>query len=552
MQIYDQVRATGRPNYQEARIPIPSALNHTNWEKLLKGYHDMKVLDYLKFGWPINYIATHPPTPSFKNHASATFHDSHIIKFILKEKKEEAILGPFDIPPFAPWFQTSPLLTREKTSENPEIIERRVIIDLSFPEGKAVNDGINKETAPDYIEYNLPRLYDFTDNLLNTPKAFMWKCDLRRAYRQMRLCPLSYPLLGIIHAGKYYIDICPSFGCRTSGGAQQRASSAVCFIFKQQTGADILAYVDDFISYAPTREKAQHEFKIFHQICELLGLQLSPEKSVPPCQNIDWLGFNVDSISMTVTIPEKKLCNVLTECQLWLMKKVANKKQLQSLAGRLIHISQAIPPARRFMSRILTALRDANTGPVVLSDEFKLDIKWFIQFAAMTNGVRLIKPVLNVFEIECDSSLLGGGAYAKSTRQCYSLRYPPKVAEGKFINQLEAFNAIIALKSLIPRNLPPSRIQVITDNVCSMNVLSSGKSKDSYLAACSREIFLIMAKTQHDIVFKHAPGESLIISDALSRSSQDPTYRLKAAALIRTHRLNKITPCHCDNVLSVI
>lgn len=50
--------------------------------------------------------------------------------------------------------------------------------------------------------------------------AMLWKCDLERAYRQLRIDPLAYPLLGIQHRGGFYVDICPSFGCRVSGASQ--------------------------------------------------------------------------------------------------------------------------------------------------------------------------------------------------------------------------------------------------------------------------------------------------------------------------------------------
>lgn len=127
--IYDQVKNMGVPNYMGARIPIPSGLNIPAWRTVLSEYPDNKICEYLEYGWPINYTATFLPQPTPTNHQSALEFPDHVQEFLDTECRLGAMLGPFDSPPYTPWFQISPMMTRPKKDSH----KRRVIVDLSFP-----------------------------------------------------------------------------------------------------------------------------------------------------------------------------------------------------------------------------------------------------------------------------------------------------------------------------------------------------------------------------------------------------------------------------------
>ena len=151
---------------------------------------------------------------------------SDIDTFFQKEISKGALLGPFDDHPFHPWTHNSPLMTAEKKN----LSKRRVIIDLSFPEGSSVNDWVAKnyfQGSP--AAYTLPIVHDLAQLIVvQGPGTLIWKTNLERAYRQLRSDPLDYPLMGISHKGKHYVDICPSFGSQGSSAAQLGVSSAIC------------------------------------------------------------------------------------------------------------------------------------------------------------------------------------------------------------------------------------------------------------------------------------------------------------------------------------
>lgn len=375
----------------------------------------------------------------------------------------------------------------------------------------------------------------------------MWKCDLEWAYRQLRLHPLAYPLMGIQHGGEFFVDICPAFGCRISGGAQQRVSKAVCYILEGR-GHAVLVYVDDFGAVIATWEGAQEGFECFIQTCEMLGLDMARDKSAAPATSMEWLGFQFDSITMTVTIPEKKLEEVLLETAKWANKRVASRRELQSLAGKLAHISTCIKHSRKFLARILAQLRGSPVmGRRGLGHEIRKDIAWFGDCARALNCKQIIHQVRPVFEIQCDACLVGGGGFSHD--QYYSFRFPQAWSERYHISQLEALNIIVAVKSLVPATLSGAMLLIKTDNSASASVLVAGRTHDDVLAACSRELAMIVIHQQLDVDVQHVPGTSLVLADALSRWNHDEAMRGVAKDLIDKLELSHVPTADISEIL---
>lgn len=334
-ELYTDVRSFNLPNFMGARRTLWSGLNLHRWEELLTDYHDSEVCFFLRYGWPMGYHCEDIPTSVPINHPSAEAHPSHIEEFLHKEKQHKAIVGPFKSPPFTPWMRQSPMMTRPKKNTT----ARRVIIDLSFPEGHSVNDGIDITSIYGRDStYTLPSIMDLTAYVVQFGKtAWVWKADLARAYRQLRLDPIDTPLLGIGFKDHFYLDVCPSFGCRSSSSACQRVAAAVTYLMRSR-GWVALAFLDDFAGVQQSKEQAERAYQDFIDITRDLGLELALDKCASPTQLVDWLGYEVNVNTMTVAIPKEKLRQVLQECERWDKRHKASKVMNQSLVGRLLHI----------------------------------------------------------------------------------------------------------------------------------------------------------------------------------------------------------------------
>lgn len=345
---------------------------------------------------------------------------------------------------------------------------------------------------------------------------------MARAYRQLRADPVDAPLLGIKHRDKIYIDKCPPFGCRSSSAACQRVANAIVYVLAQENH-HCLAYLDDFAGCHSNQQHASNGFKAFTTLADHLGLQLSHSKCLPPSTCVEWLGYKIDTNAMTISIPEDKLREVVQECERWFNRKRVTRSMVQSLAGRLAHIAGCIRQGRKFITRILAALRDHhNKKWLTVNQDFLRDVKWFYNYAKSSNGISLYFTDQPEIIIECDSSLQGAGGNSPS--HCYTWTYT-KQHKTRFpaIHQMEAVNILVAYRTLAHvHNQRPTSVLIFTDNISSSAALMTGRTKDPILGACARELWLETAKHDDLIKIEHKPGDQIPLADALSRMAHDP------------------------------
>ena len=84
------------------------------------------------------------------------------------------------------------------------------------------------------------------------------------------------------------------------------------------------------------------------------------------------------------------------------------------------------------------------------------------------------------------------------------------------ITQLEMLNVVVALK--VWANIwANKRIKISCDNLAVVEILKSGKTRDHFLATCARNIWLITAMFNIDIILIHVPGVNNQVADLLSR-----------------------------------
>ena len=225
--IFKQVIATGRYNFAAARKRIPSGLKVTAWREFLEDYADNRIVDYLAYGWPINHDRVSPLQATPANHPSATAYNADIEHYIAVERTHRALASPFEGPPTS-LFHTSPLMTKPKRDSR----FRRFIMDLSWPQGAVVNDGIDSKHYIDGpMDVTLPTADYMAQRIIELGTgAWMYKTDLARGYRQLRVDPWDWILLGFANGGQNYMDICPPFGLQTSAMFMQRTSQAICYI----------------------------------------------------------------------------------------------------------------------------------------------------------------------------------------------------------------------------------------------------------------------------------------------------------------------------------
>ena len=165
---------------------------------------------------------------------------------MLKECEARSIIGPFKENPFGGLATFSPLDTRKKRDSQ----NLRVILNLSHPfKGGSVNHSIDKS---EFFGESMALKYPSVDSLAKIirdksksgQRIFIFKQDLKKAYRQMKMQPGSIFLLGYVVNGLMYFDVTLSMGSKSAAYRCQHTTDAVIYIFEQE-GYQGLNYLDD-------------------------------------------------------------------------------------------------------------------------------------------------------------------------------------------------------------------------------------------------------------------------------------------------------------------
>ena len=203
-------------------------------------------------------------------------------------------------------------------------------MDLSFPHGRSVNDGVQMDTyllTPFIL--TLPTIDNITNQVRKLGKGcHLYKIDLSRAFRHIKLDPKDYNLLGL-KLNDLYIDSCLPFGFRHGSALFQRLSDAIRFIMAQK-GFAVTNYIDDIIGHSLV-SKSTASFHTLRALLLDLGFDISEKKVVQPSTKVTCLGVDIDTIEFTVSITPDKVKEILAECESWVDRDECTKKQLQSL-----------------------------------------------------------------------------------------------------------------------------------------------------------------------------------------------------------------------------
>ena len=159
-------------------------------------------------------------------------------------------------------------------------------MDLSFPHGSSVNDGIPQDSyLGEHFMLQLIRIDRFVNFILKKGcNCLVFKKDLCHAYRQFPIDPKDYKYLGFSYQGNFSFDTRCPFSLRTSAMICQQTTKAVVHIFTEQ-GFSANVYLDDFYS-AEYPSLASQAFSRLSHLFLQLGLDSSPEKDSLPSSSM--------------------------------------------------------------------------------------------------------------------------------------------------------------------------------------------------------------------------------------------------------------------------
>ena len=475
------------------------------------------MISLLKYGMPINCDDMFGIKSPQKNHHSAIIFKDQIEEYLSKNVSSQAMLGPFEEAPILD-LCFSPLMTVPK-----EESKRRVIVDFSFPQGKAINDGISRTTYLDSeITFSLPSVQSMVSRLNDLgPGCLMYKRDLKGAFRQFSTDPGDYRYTGIHWEGKIYLDTKLAMGLRSSAYLCQAVTELVAKIVSRK--AHILVYLDDF-GGAESVSKADDSFTHLGQVLHHFGLEEAPEKAVAPATRMDWLGVCFDTEEWSMALKPSKLKELLDWLPKLLTRKRVRKSLLQKVLGSLVWASSVVRSGVVFFNRLLALLRKLQrpNHSIYFSREAKKDVLWWIKTLELFKGKSQIPPTIwtPLVSFCTDASLEGFGMVwgNKALAGLFPLEF-----EELDINKKEMLVVMAAVKHWFGelRNL---KVRIFVDNQVCVHLLNYGITRSPFLASCLREIQFYLANFNIELKAEYIPSKSNYLADLCSRAFCNQTY----------------------------
>ena len=278
-------------------------------------------------------------------------------------------------------------------------------------------------------------------------------------------------------------------------------------------GFQVTNYIDDIIGHSVS-SKANESFQTPYKLLSDLGFEISAKKIVTPSTKVTCLGVEINTVHFTVSITPDKVQEITKTCYAWTSKNTCSKRELQSLLGKRLYISKCVKSSRFFLNRMLELLRTNNkNSTIILTDDFHRDLNWFCKFVPRFNGTAFFVHKQVNYEIELDACLQGLGA--RWGNEIYAI--PLNVGhESMTIVHLEMLNILVAIRTW-GKAWSGTTVRIHCDNQAVVSVLNTGRTRDSILAAISRNILMETATKDICLRTVHIRGQDNQIADTLSR-----------------------------------
>ena len=363
----------------------------------------------------------------------------------------------------------------------------------------------NLNVCVEKVHFKLENLNDAIS--LMKPECYFASLDLKDAYYSVKIHPDYTKFFRFYFHGVLYEFLALPQGYRDSPRIFTKILKPILSHLRS-LGFEIVMYIDDSLLLGDTEEECRLAVNKACKLLDSLGFTIHPIKSVfKPTQSIEFLGFVLDSVAMTVTLSDNKVKGIKEVCAKLLDRPKVTIQHLAEVIGKLVATQPGVWIAPLFYKRLeilknkgLTDSKGDFSATVALNQEVKEDLVWWIDnLEGFTTPVRRAKPTITVTS---DASLKGWGAECNGvttggmwTAQESSLH----------INLLELKAALFALKTFCG-NLTNSSILIRSDNNTTVAHINHKGSVKTEAHKIIREIWLWCLENNNFVVATFLPG----------------------------------------------
>ena len=484
-------------------------------------YHPAKdFVTFILFGLATGFrigFGSHPSGPlqsARRNHPSVSECTQAVSQYIGEECVGGRMVGPV-LTGVSSQVHCSPIGLVPKGRDSGRW---RMIVDLSHPHGRSVNDGIDSELCS--LQY--ASVDDAVRFLLTLGQgSSLIKVDLKSAYRIVPVHPRDRHLLGIQWEGKVYVDMALSFGLRSAPLLFTAVADAIGWALTEAGVPLLLHYLDDFLFFVPPMNRRpdqvlSHILSILHH----LGVPVAPEKIEGPATVVTFLGIVVDTDRFEIRLPEAKLAHIRELVSGWRGKHSGRYKDLESLLGHLSHAATVIRDGRIFLRHLFSILAASRSQHhfVHLNKSAQADLSWWACFLHHWNGhsffPRLDAPTTHVYT---DASGSFGCSGILMPQHWFQIQWPEAWA-GIDISVKELVPIVVA-GALCGRAWAARRVFFHCDNMAVVAILRGRSARDPLALHLLRCFYFYASLYKFHHCVEHIPGMLNVAADSLSRDN---------------------------------
>ena len=167
------------------------------------------------------------------------------------------------------------------------------------------------------------------------PGYYCASIDSADAYYSVSIDKTFRKYLRFVYEGQLYQFTCIPNGLSPGPRAFTKLLKSPLAYLRQQFGMNIIAYLEDLIIMGKTPLEVAEAVKQTLWLMTDLGFKVSVSKStLIPSQEIEFLGFRLDTISITVHMLENKATKLISLCEeIWRDKELTIRKLAKLLGG---------------------------------------------------------------------------------------------------------------------------------------------------------------------------------------------------------------------------
>lgn len=354
------------------------------------------------------------------------------------------------------------------------------------------------------------------------PGCYMASIDWKDAYYSVPIANVSQKYLKFFWKGTLYCFLCLPNGLSSGPRMFSKLVKPINSHLRKNNHI-ITSYLDDSLLVGATLSDCRNSVRETVNLVSSLGFTPHPKKSVfEPTHVITYLGFEIDSVSMTIKLLPEKATKLKQMANELINKPHTRIQTVAELLGVMTSSFPGVPLGplyyRQLENEKALALK-INKGNFDASMTISLiaqnDLKWWVtHIEKCSKSLRSKGPQVTIYT---DASTSGWGGIIDDNKTGGFWSHEESY---KHINELELKAIFLTLRSFTDR-VQGKHVLVRCDNVTAVTYVNKMGGRSAACNTITREIMLWCQSVDIILTANHIAGVNNTEADKMSRLTEN-------------------------------